>query len=1337
MIRKLIILLLSAVALTAFPTLAANVVSVGGGSGSPGDEVEISVSLNTDAADVAAAEIRIPMPAGMMSVEGSCVKTGDRLAAHSVSASLNGSEYVIVIFNTSLTPIPAGSGEILRFRVVIGDNPGSFSTAPRVKLSDASGNGLEASSNGGILSVTAPSLTLSRTSIDFGRVAIRSSYSQSVTATNTGTAELRVTGMEYSAPELQAKFGKDVLAPGESTTMEVTYSPVASAERAVGRVTPVSNSVGAAPFVVVSAQPYSLNQLNLADVSGRSGETVTMHVSLDNMEPVVGLEFMLPLPEGVEYVEGSATPAARAAGMSATANVDADNTLRVVLFSLSNTPLSGESGDVVSFDLLLNCSGSTYSLWAQNVKLANAAGENVNSATWMDWNAGRASLSVEAPSLNIFTRLALGNIPMGEDPETTFNIYNNGTAPLVIEKIVADGGFAFPDAEFPIQVQPWTSVDVPVKLVDPVFGNFTSRWLVYSNDPARRMEAVTLTGNCYSPNELKFSGITDGNKYTLSASLENAADITALQLDIVSPEDMTLDTESLRLSERAAGHSATIAEVSRGRYRVIIFSLTNKPIEGNSGELFTLEFSGTDFPGKQLRMENIKLSSVDGVNYTTPTTDFQLSTIPIEVESVVLSKTELNIRIGSTAYLQATVLPENATDKTVVWASSNPDIASVDAYGNITTSGIGTAEITATAGDVSATCHVTVEGIPVENIWLSINYLELRLGDTFQFQVTVWPDDASDKTIVWSSSDESVATVDANGLVTAAGVGSAIITATCGEVSATCEIVARPIEVESIELSHTTVTLHVGDTFQLSATVYPENATDKTVTWSSDLSFIATINEDGLITAHAIGSCYVRANNGNVWGYCQVIVEPIEAESIVLSDTEVTMRVNEMKQITATVLPEETTDKSVRFESSNPEVVAVNQDGSFVSRSVGTATIIVTCGNVSASCKVTVVPTTAERIELSDTSLTLRVGEGWPLSATVYPYDAADKTIVWSSSDEEVASVAVWGSVYALKVGHATITATCGDVSATCEVTVEPTPVERIELSDTSLTLRVGGSWALWVEVYPSDATDKTVVWSSSDEEVASVSSDGSVVALKVGNATVTATCGDVSATCEVTVEPTPVERIELSDTSLTLRVGGSWALWVEVYPSDATDKTVVWSSSDEEVASVSSDGSVVALKVGNATVTATCGDVSATCEVTVEPTLAESLTLDITEKEALPGESFQLTATVGPDDVTDPGLVWESDNPAVADVDRSGYVTVYGSGVCVVSVSTTDGSNLRAECLVSGLSGIEGLWINSETRIDVYDLHGVRVLRDAGLDDFRRLSPGYYILNGRKVRKE
>ncbi len=243
----------------------------------------------------------------------------------------------------------------------------------------------------------------------------------------------------------------------------------------------------------------------------------------------------------------------------------------------------------------------------------------------------------------------------------------------------------------------------------------------------------------------------------------------------------------------------------------------------------------------------------------------------IAVTSVELDKTELTLKPEETATLVATVKPNNATDKTVTWSSSDTSIASVDANGKVTAIKDGSATITATAGEKKAECKVTV-CIPVSSVDLNKTTLEMKAGDAETLVATVKPDNASDKTVTWSSSDASIASVDANGKVTAIKDGSATITATAGEKKAECKVTVY-IPVSSVELNKTTLEMKTGDAETLVATVKPDNASDKTVTWSSSDASIASVDANGKVTAIKDGSAIITAQAGGKSATCSVTVQ--------------------------------------------------------------------------------------------------------------------------------------------------------------------------------------------------------------------------------------------------------------------------------------------------------------------------------------------------------------------------------------------------------------------------------------------------------------------------------
>lgn len=252
--------------------------------------------------------------------------------------------------------------------------------------------------------------------------------------------------------------------------------------------------------------------------------------------------------------------------------------------------------------------------------------------------------------------------------------------------------------------------------------------------------------------------------------------------------------------------------------------------------------------------------------YTATGTETVGKVSQVPVKGVTLDKTTLELTAGATGQLVAKLNPEDATDQSVTWSSSNPAAVKVE-NGKLTALAEGNATITAKCGEKSAFCTVTVQKAEVlaESVTLDQTTMELTVNGTGKLTATVKPDETTVKTIQWSSSDEAVATVGADGTVTALKEGTAVITAKCGEKSAECTVTvkAEAMVPASITMEPTTLSLTVGQTHALIATVLPENATDKTVTWSSDAPSIVDVAADGTVTAKAVGTVTVTARAAN------------------------------------------------------------------------------------------------------------------------------------------------------------------------------------------------------------------------------------------------------------------------------------------------------------------------------------------------------------------------------------------------------------------------------------------------------------------------------------------
>ena len=266
----------------------------------------------------------------------------------------------------------------------------------------------------------------------------------------------------------------------------------------------------------------------------------------------------------------------------------------------------------------------------------------------------------------------------------------------------------------------------------------------------------------------------------------------------------------------------------------------------------------------------------------------------VAVTGITLSESSITLVAGGeTATLTATVTPDNATNKTVTWTSSDKSVATVE-DGVVTPVAEGTATITAKAGEQTAECAVTVnpEGtiIPVTKVELNKTSLTLNEEASETLTATVKPENATNKTVTWSSDKTDVATVDSNGKVTAVAEGTATITAKAGEQTATCAVTvvakdADIVAVTGITLDKTTLSLEEGDEETLTATVLPATATNKTVTWTSSDTGVATV-ENGKVKAVAAGNATITAKAGEQTAECAVTVTAASTENPPVTDPE-------------------------------------------------------------------------------------------------------------------------------------------------------------------------------------------------------------------------------------------------------------------------------------------------------------------------------------------------------------------------------------------------------------------------------------------------------------------
>lgn len=418
-----------------------------------------------------------------------------------------------------------------------------------------------------------------------------------------------------------------------------------------------------------------------------------------------------------------------------------------------------------------------------------------------------------------------------------------------------------------------------------------------------------------------------------------------------------------------------------------------------------------------------------------------------------------------------------------------------------------------------------------------------------------------------------------------------------------------------------------------------------------------------------------------LWSCESTKEQDIQVLSVSLSQSTAEICVGETVELKATIVPSNATLSEITWATTKSTVATVSEKGLVTAVGEGTATIVASAGGKSGSCLVTVSKgiVAVYSIELNARSVELSRGDTFTLEATVSPEDATNKSIIWSSSDDSVASVED-GVVSASEAGTAIISAEAGGKKATCLFTIT-VPVESLTLNKTSLSLTENQKEQLTAYISPEDATNKDIAWSSSNTSVAVVDSDGEVLAIKKGACNITATLGDISAECIVTVDSpeVPVSNIELSGPTRIERGKTGTAIAI-VYPSNATNKSVTWSSSDDKIISVDSHGTLNALSIGHATITASAGSVSKSMNVYVYVP-AQSISLyseeygNLTDNTVITltkGEATQVKAILTPDDATDT-VTWKSYPETVVSVDQTGLIQAIGGGEGYILVRAGD----------------------------------------------------------------
>lgn len=568
--------------------------------------------------------------------------------------------------------------------------------------------------------------------------------------------------------------------------------------------------------------------------------------------------------------------------------------------------------------------------------------------------------------------------------------------------------------------------------------------------------------------------------------------------------------------------------------------------------------TGGDFFGKKV-CNTVKVTVIPKVNV---------------VESMTLTYGQKTIESGTILRPSLIFNPDNTTDKRVSWNTSNSDIVSVDASGNITGKKDGKAIITATSlsnPDVIAGFEIETIGYKKHPTQIDIKNgdLELQQDDVVELIAEVKPDDATIKTVKWSSSDTAVVSVDDTGILTAISPGDAIITATSVDngIQSSILVTVKTIPTERVEWSiDENIVLGINEQIKANAKVFPDNATNKSIEYEiGDDSIVSYV--DGTIKANNYGRTTIIAKSADgPYAEIDVEVKYIAPEKIELSTSELTLSVGEMKRVEAKVLPDNSEDKDIFWvilDDDEEPKVSIDADGTITGLQSGVTTIravSVVDNSVYADLEVTVEPIKVSAIKLfgDGTIVFDEIGASQTVSYNVFPDDADNKDVIFISKNPNIVVVDDAGVMTSVSEGETDVELLAADgveyddegnitnidsaIKTTVHVIVNTSYIKATDINlkdDENQLLLVGDTRKLSIDIAPSNATVKDVTWTSSDEAIASVDDEGNIIGISEGKALIIVShIDDISNVYEITVKNPSIQKFIVSPSVVEMEPG-------------------------------------------------------------------------------------------------------------------------------------------------------------------------------------------------------
>lgn len=701
----------------------------------------------------------------------------------------------------------------------------------------------------------------------------------------------------------------------------------------------------------------------------------------------------------------------------------------------------------------------------------------------------------------------------------------------------------------------------------------------------------------------------------------------------------------------------------------------------------------------------------------------------VTLQSIQVTPSAPSIALGLTQQFKATGTYSDHSTRDLTnsasWSSSNPTAVAISGTGMATSKALGSATITATASGVSGNTTVTITAAALTTLTISPANPSLPVGTTLQLAATGTFSDGSSQvmtsSVQWSSGNTSIVGINANGaagMALGVALGSTTVTATSGSISSGVTVSVTSAVLQSMSVTPAAPSIAQNTTQQFAAMgTFSDGSTQNvtgSVQWSSSNLAVATINVNGapgLAQGVAAGSSTITAASGNIFANATLTVTGATVTSIAVTPTNPSIPLGTLQQFTATGTFSDGTTQDITdtatWSSSKTGIASITASGLATARNLGTTTIAATLDSISGSVTATVNAADLASLAIQPGNTTIAVTTSQQFSAIGTFNDGSTHDLTtqatWTSSDNTVAKIGVnSGLAKSVGPGSCTITATVGSVTASITLTVTNASLVAVSVTPVGQTIAPGTNLSFTATGTFSDASTQNITrdatWASDNPGVASVGSSNVVTGVAPGTANISASLDGVTGSAPLTVSSATLVSIAVTPLSAVLAPASTLGLTATGTFSDGSTQTinnaVNWSSSDTNVASVTTAGQVTGQSMGTATITAQQGSVSGSMTVVVESSALASLEITPSTASVAVQTSTQFRA-IGSfadgstQDLTQSAL-WTSSPASVATVNDSGGNKGLATGNAAGTATIT--------ALFAGQVGMATLTVTSAT---------------------------------------